>query len=274
MRVLVMGAGYLGRAIASALRGAGHGVVEVTRSGDGSSVACDIGVAGEVAALPKCDVIVHCAASGRGGEEAYRAVYRDGCRNLVECFPGVPVYFTSSTSVYAQVDGEVVDEESAAEPERGTGRLFREAEEIVLRSGGVVARLAGIYGPGRSVILKKFWEGTAVIEEDGRRYLNQIHRDDAAAALVRMMGKRLSGVYCVSDSKPLTQRQCYEQLAEKFGKELPPCGPRDEGRKRGWTHKRVSNAKLRGEGWEPGYACFLDAVDDILPTLGVRTGLE
>jgi len=271
MRVIVMGAGYLGGEISRVLRGAGHGVVEVTRSGEGGSVACDVSVAEEVAGLPKCDVIVHCAASGRGGEDAYRAVYRDGCRNLVESFPGVPVYFTSSTSVYAQVGGEVVDEESAAEPERETGRLLREAEEIVLRAGGGVARLAGIYGPGRSVILKKFMEGTAVIEEDGRRYLNQIHRDDAAAAVVKMIQSRLCGVYCASDSRPLTQRECYEWLAEKFGKELPPSGARDPGRKRGWTHKRVSNAKLRAEGWQPKYGCFLDAVEDILPTLGLGT---
>jgi nucleoside-diphosphate-sugar epimerase len=251
------------------LEGAGHEVVAVTRSGEEGSVACDVSATEEVAGLPRCDAMVHCAASGRGGEEAYRAVYRDGCRNLVACFPGVPLVFTSSTSVYGQVDGSVVDEESPAEPDRETGRLLREAEEIVLAAGGAVARLAGIYGPGRSVILKKFSEGTAVIEEDGRRYLNQIHRDDAAAAVVRMVEGRLSGVYCVGDSRPLRQRECYEALAEKFGKPVPPSGPRDVGRKRGWTHKQVSNAKLRATGWEPGYPCFLDAVEDVLPTLGV-----
>lgn len=249
------------------LEAGGHEVVAVTRSGEDGSVACDVSVREEVVGLPRCDAMVHCAASGRGGEEAYRAVYRDGCRNLVASFPGVPLVFTSSTSVYGQVDGSVVDEESEAEPERETGRLLREAEEIVLAAGGAVARLAGIYGPGRSVILKKFLEGTAVIEEDGRRYLNQIHRDDAAAAVVRIVEGRLAGLWCVGDSRPLTQRACYEALAGKFGKPVPPSGPRDLGRKRGWTHKRVSNAKLRATGWEPRYPCFLDAVEDVLGSL-------
>lgn len=249
------------------LESRGHEVVAVSRSGEDGGLACDVSVREEVAGLPRCDAMVHCAASGWGGEEAYRAVYRDGCLNLVESFPGVPLVFTSSTSVYGQVDGSLVDEESPAEPDRETGRLLREAEEIVLRSGGAVARLAGIYGPGRSVMVKKFWEGTAVIEEDGRRYLNQIHRDDAAAAVVCMVEGRLTGLYCVADSQPLTQRECYMALAEKFGKPLPPSGPRDMGRKRGWTHKRVSNAKLRAAGWELRYPCFLDAVDAVLPTL-------
>jgi hypothetical protein len=48
-----------------------------------------------------------------------------------------------------------------------------------------------------------------------------------------------------------------------FGKDLPPHGPRDLNRKRGWTHKRVSNAKLREIGWEPVYPSFLDAVVDL-----------
>jgi nucleoside-diphosphate-sugar epimerase len=267
MRVLILGAGYLGREIGRMLESAGHEVVAVSRSGEEGALACDVSVREQVAGLPLCDAMVHCAASGRGGEDAYRAVYRNGCRNLVECFPGVPLVFTSSTSVYGQVDGSVVDEGSPAEPGRETGRLLREAEEIVLRAGGAVARLAGIYGPGRSVIMKKFRDGTAVIEEDGRRYLNQIHRDDAAAAVVRMIEERLTGVYCVADSRPLTQRECYAALAEKFGKPLPPSGPRDLGRKRGWTHKQVSNTKLRATGWDPRYPCFLDAVDDVLPTL-------
>lgn len=264
---MVMGAGYLGSELAHVLAGDGHEVVAVSKSGGHGAIECDVSDVRQVALLPRCDVIVHCAASGRGGEDAYRAVYRDGCRHLAECFPGVPLVFTSSTSVYAQVDGGWVDEQSDAEPERETGRLLREAEEIVLSAGGAVARLAGIYGPGRSVILKKFLNGDAVMEEDGRRYLNQIHRDDAASALAHMIRRGLSGVYCVSDSRPLTQCECYGALAVEFGKPLPPTGPRDLGRKRGWTHKRVSNAKLRSTGWEPRYPCFLDAVGEIAPTL-------
>ena len=101
---------------------------------------------------------------------------------MLDSFPGVPLLLVSSSSVYAQTDGGVVTEESPTQPDRETGKLLLQAEQQVLVAGGIVARLAGIYGPGRSVILKRFLNGEAVIEDDGRRFLNQIHRDDAAAA--------------------------------------------------------------------------------------------
>lgn len=267
MRLLLVGHGYLGCAVEGVFAAAGWSVVPVSLSGGDGVLACDVADAAAVAQLPACDAIVHCAASGRGGEEAYQRVYVDGCRNLVKSFPGVPLLFTSSTSVHAQTDGSVVTEESPAVPDRATGRLLLEAEAIVIESGGVVARLAGIYGPGRSVILRKFLDGAAVIEEDGRRYLNQIHRDDAASAVHHLIERSIRGVFLVSDSHPLSQLECYQALADRLGRPLPPSGPRDLNRKRGWTHKQVSNAKLRATAWEPRYPCFLDAVDDILPTL-------
>jgi nucleoside-diphosphate-sugar epimerase len=213
------------------------------------------------------DFIVHCAASGRGGAEAYRHVYVNGCRNLTETFPGVPLLFTSSTSVYAQTDGSVVTEESPAIPDRETGTLLLDAEKIVIAAGGIVARLSGIYGPGRSVILKKFLSGEAVIEEDGRRFLNQIHRDDAAKAIHHLASLGASGIFNASDSTPLSQLACYQALSAQFSLPLPPTGPRDLNRKRGWTHKQVSNAKLRATAWQPRFPSFPDAAGEIARTL-------
>lgn len=268
--LLLCGHGYLGQAISRDFRAAGWEVVALSLSGDQGTIACDLSSPEAVRGLEvRPDFIVHCAASGRGGPEAYRAVYLEGCRNLIEAFPGVRLLFTSSTSVYAQTDGSVVTEESAAEPERETGKILREAEEVVLASGGIVARLAGIYGPGRSVILKKFLRGEAVIEEDGRRYLNQIHRDDAAAAVLRVSGTGRAGIYNVSDSRPMSQRECYEKLSRIFDRPLPPRGPRDPDRKRGWTHKRVSNQRMLETGWRPEFPSFLDAVKEVAESLGL-----
>ncbi len=76
--------------------------------------------------------------------------------------------FTSSTSVYAQRDGSWVTEESETKPARETGRILLETEEFVLGHGGIVARLAGIYGPGRSALLSKFLAGEAIIDPGER----------------------------------------------------------------------------------------------------------
>jgi nucleoside-diphosphate-sugar epimerase len=269
-----------------------------------------VGDINQVKSLPAADFIVHCAASGRGGPQAYQRVYVDGCRNLTEAFAGVPLLFTSSTSVYSQTDGSLVTEDSVAVPERETGRLLMEAERVTLAAAGIVARLSGIYGPGRSVILKKFLSGEARIEEDGRRLLNQIHRDDAARAILHLANLRVGGVpdasdlqddrvltnaptsrvltnaptsrvltnaptldlraggvFNVSDSTPLSQIECYRELGRMFGRPLPPAGPRDPDRKRGWTHKRVSNGKLRATGWQPEYPSFLAAARGVSSSL-------
>jgi nucleoside-diphosphate-sugar epimerase len=260
MKLLLIGHGYLGQAITREFRENGWEVVATSLSGNDDTLACDVGNPADVAKLPAADFIVHCAASGRGGAEAYQRVYVDGCRNLIEKFPDVPLLYTSSTSVYAQIDGSVVTEASPTVPDRETGSLLLAAEQVVLAAGGIVTRLSGIYGPGRSVILKKFLSGEAVIEEDGRRFLNQIHRDDAARAIFHLAATRMAGVFNVSDSTPLSQLGCYQQLARIFEKPLPPSGPRDLNRKRGWTHKQVSNEKLRGTGWQPHFPSFIDAV--------------
>ena len=268
MRLLLIGHGFLGSAIARVFGAAGWELRSFSLSGGEGSLACDVADRAAVDHLPAPDFIIHCAASGRGGAEAYQRVYVDGCRNLTEKFPGVPFLFTSSTSVYSQTDGSVVSEESPTEPDRETGHLLLEAERITLDTGGVVARLAGIYGPGRSVILRKFLSGEAMIEEDGRRYLNQIHRDDAARAILHLATDSVrGGIFNVCDSRPLTQLECYQRLSEIFNRPLPPSGPRDLERKRGWTHKRVSNDKLLASGWRPQFPCFTDAVGSIAPTL-------
>ncbi len=259
MKLLLIGHGYLGRAITREFRENGWEVAATSLSGGEGTIACDVGNPDAVANLPTADFIVHCAASGRGGAEAYQRVYVDGCRILAAKFSGVPLLFTSSTSVYAQIDGSVVTEDSPAIPDGETGSLLLAAEKVVLDASGIVARLSGIYGPGRSVILKKFLSGEAVIEEDGRRFLNQIHRDDAARAIFHLAEIKTTGIYNVSDSTPLSQLACYQELARIFQKTLPPSGPRDLNRKRGWTHKQVSNEKIRATGWEPRFPSFLDA---------------
>ena len=168
---------------------------------------------------------------------------------------------TGSTSVYAQADGAWVDETSETKPDRETGRILLEAESIALASGGVVARLSGLYGPGRSVIMRKFLSGEAVIEGDGLRWINQIHRDDAARAVVHLLTKPARpGIYNVSDSTPAAQSEVYRWLADYFQRPLPDKGQPDLKRKRGWTNKRVSNAKLRGTGWRPAFPAYRDAI--------------
>ena len=281
-RVLIIGHGYLGSFLAGEMHRAGCDVVAVHRGPSTREsypvLSGDVTDPGSLRELfPRTpDVIVHCASSSRGGAETYRAVFVEGIRNLQTVFPGAPVIFTSCTSVYGQTDGSVVDETSETIPDRETGRLLLEAEQLARTNGGIALRLAGIYGPGRSVHLRKLLDGTATIEDIATsRYLNQIHRDDAAKAILDLIRKdselHRGGLFNVVDDTPLTQRGCYEALAEWFRLPSPPPAPPDPDRKRGWTHKIVSNGSLRATGWSPLYPSFLDAVrDDPLLVSSIR----
>ena len=110
---------------------------------------------------------------GGGDAEAYREIYLNGARHLLETFPKARVLFTSSTSVYAQRDGSRVTEESETKPLRETSRILLEVEKLILEKGGTIARLAGIYGPRRSALLSKFLNGTATIDPNNDRFVNQ-----------------------------------------------------------------------------------------------------
>jgi nucleoside-diphosphate-sugar epimerase len=273
-RVVIFGFGFLGAALAREFAAAGWSVTCASLTGTAGCLACDLGDPDAVARVAQhagpTDLLIHCAASGRGGPDAYQRVYVEGASNLITAFPGVPLIFTSSTSVYGQTDGSLVDEASPAIPDRQTSQLLLDAELLVLASGGIVARLSGIYGPGRSMILQKFLAGEATIEEDGQRILNQVHRDDIATAIVHLAGQRAchrGEIFNITDSTPLSQLECYSALARQFHRPLPPSGPRDLARKRAWTHKRVSNARLLATGWRPRFPCFLDAATEIAASL-------
>jgi nucleoside-diphosphate-sugar epimerase len=279
MTILIAGCGYLGKAAAGRLLGEGHRVIGLTRSPDTAEPLAAAGIearSGDIAepdfvrSLPRADAVVHSAASGRGGGPGqYRRVYVEGARQLLAAHPGARFIFTSSSSVYAQIDGSWVTEDSPAVPDRETGRLLREAEDLALAAGGTVLRLAGIYGPDRSVLLKNFLLGEAQIDvrseppatPDGR-WINQIHREDAAAAIAwAVRGGAAAGVFNVADHTPLTQRFVYTELARRFDLPLPPEGAPALDRKRGWTHKRVSSRKLTAAGWTPRFPSWFDALD-------------
>jgi mutator protein MutT len=273
-RVVVAGCGFVGLAAARLFHERGWEVTGITHSEESAQalqsepfrvVRCDISDPVQVdEGLRECqgaEAVVHCASSGRGGEEAYRQVYLRGSQVLMGVLVPRQFLFTSSTSVYAQTDGGWVTEESEAMPDRATGRILRETEEWVLNHGGTVCRLSGIYGPGRSVLLKKYFSGEAVLEGDGLRWINQIHREDVAEGVWTLAAQGRPGIFNVGDDRPLAQKELYEELATRFGGGLPPWGPEDRNRKRGWTHKRVSNAKLRALGWVPRFPSFLDALE-------------
>ena len=271
-RALIAGCGYLGRAIADLLKVDGWAVEGWTMSPDSARELSIAGFSAHNVDLSRpndvgvrkshFDVVIHSASTRGGDADAYRSVYLGGARNLLEAFSGARFIFVSSTSVYAQTDGVWVTEESPAEPRHETGKILRESEDLVRTNAGIIVRLAGLYGPGRSALLRKFLAGEATIDPSNDRFINQIHRDDAAAAILFLIQREKSnaGIYNLVDNEPVLLSECYRWLANALNQSIPPTAKPTSPRKRGDSNKRVSNEKLRSLGWTPKYPSFADGI--------------
>src|SRR5437868_5777197 len=218
-RALVIGCGFVGEIVADLLFQSGWDVYATCRTEQTTRQfthkpypveACDVMQSTSLQPLSdlQLDAIFFCASSRGGNAESYRALYLQGSYNIFKILHPKKILFTSSTSLYAQEEGELVDEQSPTEPKHSSGKILLEAESVILGSGGTVARLAGIYGPTRSVLMRKFLTGEARLEGDGQRWINQIHREDAARALVCLLNAPV-GIYNVCDNRPAMQCEIY-----------------------------------------------------------------
>jgi nucleoside-diphosphate-sugar epimerase len=283
-RILLAGCGYVGEAAADLFHERGWEVEGWTASAQSAEKlsgrpypvrAVDICDAAAVSVNPsQFDVVLQCASSGGGDAEKYRRVYLDGARNLIRAFPKAALLFTSSTSVYPQKQGDRVDEASPAGPVHEKGQILRKAEELVLAHGGIVVRLGGIYGPGRSFLLRKFLAGEAVLDPEDNHFINQVHRDDIVSALSLLADRRadLAGqIINVVDDQPIMAREVHEWLSSYLHRPPPRMGKVSTPKKRGESNKRVSNKRLRALGWEPRYPNFRVAMtESVLPSFGLN----
>lgn len=256
MRVLVAGCGYVGNALARRLVSAGHEVHGLRRRVEDlppgvHPVAADL--AAELPPLPVVDALVYTASAGGRTEAAYRSIYVDGLRRVIEHLEArgsrlERVIFTSSTAVYGQTGGEWVDETSRTEPQSFSGRLLLEAEAIATAHGrhGIALRLAGIYGPGRTRLVRQVFEDLPSDSPD-EAFGNRIHVDDCAGAIAHLLAlPSPASVYCGVDDAPVPLGEVRDHLAASLGV-VRNRNRTSTGTERG--HKRVSNARLLGSGY-------------------------
>lgn len=227
---LIIGCGYLGRRVAALWREQGQRVVATTRKhveelrGLGlETVLCDVLDPASCQELPQADTVLYCVGFDRKSGVGMREVYVRGLENVLAHLP-TPKRFlhVSSTSVYGQTDGGVVDEEAATAPVEENGRIVLDAEQAVRRRlpEAVILRFAGIYGPGRCIGMQTVQKGLPV-EGDPERWLNLIHVEDGAAAILLAEKRAAVGAtYNVSDGRPLRRREYFECAARALG--LPP----------------------------------------------------
>ena len=288
MKIVILGCGYVGAEFARQAKAAGHDVLGVVRSEAScdklraeciATEAFDL-YAGDWALLPKqFDAVVYAASTGGGGPEAYALAYDVGVKRALAWAAAVGAQafvFTSSTGVYRQDDGRIVDEESVVGG-APTADAILGGERAVLDSGFAKARVlrfGGLYGPGRHHLVDQLRRGENVIGGRVDHYINYLHRDDAASSILAALvaGPVAARVYNVGDGHPVTKEALACWIAERLGQSAPvfdptaPAGPRVAKGGRTQPSRIVATGRIRSElSWKP---VFTDVFDGLAPFLG------
>ena len=276
--VLIAGCGDIGSRLATQLLGNDWQVYGLRRSIDRLPAGVT-GVAGDLFSEQcpvqwpsgQIDYLVYSAAATEHDEAGYQAAYVDGLKNTLSWLEQngqrpKRLLFVSSSGVFAQKDGEWVDETSPAEATSYSGRIMLDAEQVALNSGiaASVVRLTGIYGPGREWMLGQVRKGYRVAVEPPL-YGNRIHADDAAGLLAFLLeadreGKALDDCYIGVDNAPVPLAQVVGWLRERMG--VTEWAAEESIRRAG--SKRCSNARAKALGWEPRYSSYREGYEQIL----------
>lgn len=288
-RLIIFGCGYVGTAVARRAREAGMQVQALTRN---SVRAADLAVLGVEAVVddlaadawheriaPGADLVLNCVSSGGGGLEGYRRSYVEGMRSILRWArrgPAGTMVYTSSTSVYPQDGGVVVDETAPTNGTGETGWVLLESEALLREGRGsrrrwFILRLAGIYGPQRHHLLDQVRAGAAEIAGSGAPHLNLAHRDDICAAVMAAFAAPDSladGIFNVADDTPTPKAEVVRWLTEKLGVPAPRFTGGAASARRGFASppdRIISNARLKTQlGWRPRFPSFREGYAAIL----------
>lgn len=226
-QVILAGVGDLNRRVARRLLEADHAVMGLRRSAEDHSLGFpqrsldlseqlwpDTGAS---------SVIVALSAPERTSEGYYRGYVAPilWLKRSLEQRQQRPkrVIVVGSTRVYGVDDGRELTEDSPIAPADWAGERLAEMEAAVdaLPVESCVARLSGIYGPGRDW-LKRMAQMVSEKPPERNHWTNRIHIEDAAAALVHLLSlESLPSRMLVTDRQPTPLYEVLNYLRELEG---------------------------------------------------------
>jgi nucleoside-diphosphate-sugar epimerase len=247
---LVLGCGYLGQVVAHRWLAQGHPVAALTRSRTEQFRQQRLeAIQGDVThtdlKLPAADTVLYAIGMDRTAGKSMRDVYLHGLENVLRVLPKSRRFiYVSSTSVYGQANGDWVDETFPTEPTEESGQIILECEQLLRRHlpEAIILRFAGIYGPNR-VIRRAAIERGEPLTTAPEHWLNLIHVDDGANAVVAAADHGRAGTYNIADNCPVTRRDFYTTMAELLNAPVPQFQPTTGAD----NNRRVSNEKMRAE---------------------------
>lgn len=284
-RILIAGCGDLGQLLGIQLHGAGNEVWGLKRQPINLSpviypLVADLTDAKTLKLPQALDYVIYSAAATSFSEDSYQAIYAMGVRNLISNLYEhrqqlKRFIFVSSTSVYAQDQGEYVDEDTPTQANNFSIHILT-GEKLTYESPweSVVVRFGGIYGPGRSSLIDSVRRGIIYTQEP--IYTNRIHRDDCVRVLKHLIylpSTQLEKLYIAVDDEPALLNDVLCWIADKLGlpgqNTAPVSGTSARSMRRYVSSKRCRNSRLRDSGFQfiypnyrEGYTALLNSYNN------------
>ncbi|MFD1213356.1 sugar nucleotide-binding protein [Arthrobacter sp. GCM10027362] len=150
--------------------------------------------------------------------------YLASLRNLAAALPGTPrrVVFVSSTRVFEGRTGRrALTEVDTPAPVTPRGRTLRDGELLASELFDAhIVRPAGIYGPGREMLLRKVIEGTPV---QYAKRTNRIHEADLVRTLqTLLLAEDPPRILHAVDQAPAALGEVVTYIAHQLGLSPPP----------------------------------------------------
>ncbi len=283
MVILIVGLGYVGAALAKRLALAGHRVIGLKRNilpRDGELIETyqgNVTLLETLMDLPRTiESIVYAVSPDSRTELAYQRAYPLGVANIKKVLPQAKFFFVSSTTVYSQDNGLKIDGNSPAKSDTFSAHSLLEAEEKIRdKPSHIILRASGIYGPGRTSMLKNM-ANCPFSESERSLWTNRIHRDDLARLLEFFINRPdLFGTFLASDPQPAqlgTIEDWFRSLSldqrEKFTAPAQVSNSRTRGRRKS---RRILDKKLELLGFSFQYPSFREGYQEILMHEGQLT---
>ncbi len=224
--LLIFGLGYVGRAVAAEAGAQGMAVVGTARRQEHTLARVDV-IAPEkaVAALAEATHLLVTAPPGEAGDPLLAL---EGTPAALARSPLRWIGYLSTTGVYGDRNGGWVDEATPPAPgsERSVRRVAAEAAWSAFADKYAVDifRLAGTYGPGRSVFDDLRGGRARRVVKPGHAF-GRIHRDDIVRAIRAAMAQEAGAgvrMFNLSDDQPAESAVVIEEAARLLGIPAPP----------------------------------------------------
>jgi nucleoside-diphosphate-sugar epimerase len=227
-RTLLVGCGKLGTRLGQRLVEGGGKVFALRRNtaalpASFSTLAVDLREPVQ-RELPTVDAMVVTLTPGRPAGSDLEDDYLASLKNLAAALPSTPprVVFVSSTRVFeGRTDRRALTEADAPAPVTERGRMLRDGELLASELFGAhIVRPAGIYGPGREMLLRKVMEGTPV---QYAKRTNRIHETDLVRTLQALLcAENPPRILHAVDQSPATLGEIVTYIAHQLGLQAPP----------------------------------------------------